>query len=60
MKKAAGYGWPRLRLVNANPTEYTKVDERHLTDTSTWAHLAVADNQVFVRSLDALIVYRWE
>ena len=48
-----------LLLVNANPTEYSEVSKRHVSDTSTWAHLAVADDQVFVRALDALIVYRW-
>ena len=49
-----------LRLINANPTEFQQVSERHVSDSSTWAHLAVADDQVFVRSLDALIVYRWK
>jgi outer membrane protein assembly factor BamB len=48
-----------LLLVNANSTEYSEVSKRHVSDTSTWAHLAVADDQVFVRALDALIVYRW-
>ena len=49
-----------LRLINANPMEFQQVSERHVSDSSTWAHLAVADDQVFVRSLDALIVYRWK
>ena len=49
-----------LRLINANPTEFQQISERHVSDSSTWAHLAVADDQVFVRSLDALIVYRWK
>ncbi len=49
-----------LRLINANPAEFQQVSERHVSDSSTWAHLAVADDQVFVRSLDALIVYRWK
>ncbi len=49
-----------LILINANPTEYSQTDIRHVSDVSTWAHLAVADDQVFVRALDALIVYRWK
>jgi len=48
-----------LLLLDANPAEFSKIDSRHVSDTSTWAHLAVADDQVFVRALDALIVYRW-
>ena len=48
-----------LRLINANPSEFSQVSERHVSDTSTWAHLAIADDQVFVRTLDALIVFRW-
>jgi outer membrane protein assembly factor BamB len=49
-----------LMLLDANPKEFAKIDSRHVSDTSTWAHLAVADDQVFVRALDALIVYRWK
>lgn len=49
-----------LLLINANPAEYSELDKRHVSDASTWAHLAVADNQVFVRALDALIVYEWK
>lgn len=48
-----------LRLINANPAEFSQVSERHVSDASTWAHLAIADDQVFVRALDALIVFRW-
>lgn len=49
-----------LLLIDANPKEYSQLSSRHVSDTSTWAHLAVADDQVFVRALDALIVYRWK
>lgn len=49
-----------LILIKADPTEFSKIDSRHVSDTSTWAHLAVADDQVFVRALDSLIVYRWK
>jgi len=48
-----------LILVDANPGAYTEISKRHVSDISTWAHLAVADDQVFVRALDSLIVYRW-
>ena len=49
-----------LLLINANPTEFSQLSSRPVSDASTWAHLAVADDQVFVRALDALIVYRWK
>jgi outer membrane protein assembly factor BamB len=49
-----------LLLINANPTEFSQLDKRRISETSTWAHLAVADDQIFVRALDALIVYRWK
>jgi hypothetical protein len=31
-----------------------------VTDATAWAHIAIADGQVFVRALDSLIVYRWQ
>ena len=49
-----------LLLIKADPAEFSQLDMRHISDTSTWAHLAVADDQIFVRSLDALSVYRWK
>jgi outer membrane protein assembly factor BamB len=48
-----------LRLIEADPQEFRLLDERHVTDASSWAHVAVSGEQVFVRSLDALIAYRW-
>ena len=49
-----------LILFDANPTEYKEIDKFHVSDTSTWAHIAVADGQIFVRALDSLIVYDWK
>ncbi len=49
-----------LILIDADPAEFKKKDTVHLTDASAWAHLAVVDDQVFVRALDALIVYDWK
>jgi len=36
------------------------LDSRHISDATTWAHLAVSGDEVFVRALDALIAYRWK
>lgn len=51
-------GW--LYLLKATPKEFTLLDQRRLTKADTWAHLAVAGNQIFVRELKALVAYRWE
>ena len=48
-----------LLLIKANPEKFELLDERHLTDSPTWAHLAVSDEEVYVRDLKGLTVYRW-
>jgi outer membrane protein assembly factor BamB len=50
-------GW--LYLLNANPEKFDLVDKRRIADAETWAHLGVADNQLFIRELKALAVWRW-
>ena len=35
------------------------LDQRKLTDAETWAHLALAGDELFVRELNGLIAYRW-
>lgn len=49
-----------LILFDANPADYKELDRFHVSDSSTWAHLAVVDGQVFVRALDELVVYEWK
>jgi len=48
-----------LLLINANPAAFTLLDRRKLTKKDTWAHVAVADDQIFVRELNAITAYRW-
>ena len=48
-----------LILFNADKDEFRLSDRLHVSDATAWAHLAVADDQVFVRALDELIVYNW-
>jgi outer membrane protein assembly factor BamB len=48
-----------LLLIRANPDKFERLDSRKISSDSTWAHLAVAGDQVFVRELEALTVYRW-
>lgn len=48
-----------LYLLRANPKQFELLDMRRLNDAESWAHLAVADNELFVRELNALTAYRW-
>jgi outer membrane protein assembly factor BamB len=47
-----------LYLIRMNPEEFELLDSRKLTDNS-WAHLAVVGEEVFVRDIAGLTVYRW-
>jgi outer membrane protein assembly factor BamB len=49
----------QLILFRANRERLEVLDERVLTEAETWAHLAVAGDQLFVRELNALVAYRW-
>ena len=44
---------------HADPAEFRLLDRREIADQSTWAHLAVAGDQIFVRELNALSEWRW-
>ena len=46
-----------LRLIRATPAEYDLISEVEVA-AKTWAHLAVAGEVVYVRSIDALIALR--
>ena len=48
-----------LFLFRANQEKFELLDKRKLTDAETWAHLAVAGNDIFVREINALAAYRW-
>lgn len=49
-----------LLLFDAAPDAFHLLDRVDLeTDSETWAHLAVAGDRLYVRALDALIVYQW-
>ncbi len=47
-----------LYLIRLDPEQFELLDSRKLANNS-WAHLAVAGEQVFVRDLAGLTVYRW-
>lgn len=48
-----------LYLIDANPKKLTIIDELSISDQPTWAHLAVCGNEIFIRELRAMTVYRW-
>jgi outer membrane protein assembly factor BamB len=48
-----------LLLIKANPKEFELLDERKVSEEETWAHVAVAGEEIFVRELNALSVFRW-
>ena len=48
-----------LLLINATPEKFDLLGQRHVSDSPTWAHLAVCGDEVFVRDLKGLTVHRW-
>jgi outer membrane protein assembly factor BamB len=48
-----------LLLIRADPREFALFDKRKISEDETWAHLAVVGNEIFIRELNALAVYRW-
>lgn len=49
-----------LLLIKANPEEFELLDSRKISDDSTWAHLAVTNNRIWVRELRSRTVFKWE
>ncbi len=49
-----------LLLLRANPQEFELLDQRKVSEQETWAHLAVCGDELFVRNLNGLSVFRWQ
>lgn len=49
-----------LYLIQANPESFELIDEREISESETWAHLAAAGDQLFVRELDGLVAWQWK
>ena len=49
----------QLFLFRANKEKFLQVDQRKLSAAETWAHLAIAGDQIFVRELNGLAAYQW-
>ncbi len=49
-----------LLMIKANTEQLEIVDQRKIGNDNTWAHLAPAGNELYVRELEALVAYRWK
>lgn len=49
-----------LLLLRANPKEIELLDERKVSEDEAWAHIAVSGEDVIVRELNAVSVFRWK
>lgn len=49
-----------LRIVQADPEGYRVISEREVAEVETWAHVAPANDQVFIRAQDSLIALKWK
>jgi outer membrane protein assembly factor BamB len=48
-----------LRLVRANAERFELIDEREVAQSSTWGHIAVSGDHLFVREMEAVSTFRW-
>ena len=49
-----------LYLIEPNPKKFIIKESRKISESPTWAHLAIVDNQIFIRELEALVCYSWD
>lgn len=49
-----------LLLIDANPKEFSLISSLDLELPSTWAHLAVTGDKLYVRHLSGLNAYQWK
>lgn len=49
-----------LLLIKANPKEFELLSEKQVAEEDTWAHLAISGDEIFIRELNGLVVYRWQ
>lgn len=49
-----------LLLLGASREKFDLIDQRKVSDAETWAHVAVADDQIFIRDLNGLTAWTWK
>jgi len=48
-----------LMLIRATPEKFDLLAQREIAQTSTWGHIAVAGDEIFIRELEGIAAYRW-
>ena len=48
-----------LLLIEADPKEFRLVGQHKVSEVETWAHIAISGDEIFVRELKAMAVFRW-
>ncbi len=48
-----------LYLIRATPEKFDLLSSFKVSDSDTWAHLAVAGDQLFIRARDSLSAWKW-
>jgi len=48
----------KLYLLAANPAKFELLDQLQVSDEPCWAHLAVVDNEMFIRFQHGLKMYK--
>ncbi len=49
-----------LLLIRADKSGFQLIDQQKVATQETWAHLAVAGDEIYVRELNALTAFRWQ
>jgi outer membrane protein assembly factor BamB len=49
-----------LLLIRANSEKFELLDSRKISESPTWAHLAICGDELFIRELNAMTAYRWK
>lgn len=48
-----------LLMIKTNPREFSVIDSVKVSDQSTWAHLALCGNELFIRELKGIAKFKW-
>ena len=50
----------KLYHLRANPEKFDVISEREVSESETWAHLAISGDRLVIRELDAVSVFEWK
>jgi outer membrane protein assembly factor BamB len=49
----------KILMIETNPEEFKIIDSVEVSDQSTWAHLALCGDELFIRELKGIAKFRW-